>query len=384
MAPTAITASLVRLLQFPGSINLPVNSPFCLINLLKAVSAQLIVLHHLAFYGPMADRAHSIASDLIDWLGSDARIAVQVFLVIGGFLAAKSLCPKGNSTLPNPLEIVWRRYAKLVPPFLAATGLAIVASAWAGHWMEHYSVSAPPHLAQLLAHAFLLQDILGYESVSAGAWYVAIDFQLYAATALLLWLSKNPAARRPAPWLRPALIAAAASASLLYFNRDANWDVWALYFFGSYGLGILAWWAGDRTRRPAATLLLLAAMLLPTLAALAIDFRSRIALALAVACLLVLAGRIRLAAANRAAALINYLGRVSYSVFLVHFPVCLIVNAAFTRFAPAEPSVQAGGMLLAWVASLAAGAAFHRWIEIPLGHLPAPSSSIALPHFGSR
>jgi peptidoglycan/LPS O-acetylase OafA/YrhL len=308
---------------------------------------------------------------------------VQVFLVVGGFLAAKSLCPKGNSTLPNPLEIVWRRYAKLVPPFLAATGLAIAASAWAGHWMEHYSISAPPQLAQLLAHAFLLQDILGYASVSAGAWYVAIDFQLYAATVLLLWLSGNLAGR-PAPWLQPALIAAAASASLLYFNRDPDWDVWALYFFGSYGLGILAWWAGDRVRRPAATLPLLATMLLPTLAGLAIDFRSRIALALTVACLLVLAGRLRLAASHRAAALINYLGRISYSVFLVHFPVCLIVNAAFTRFASAAPLVQAGGMLLAWGASLAAGAAFHRWVEIPLGHLPAPSMPTALSHFGGR
>ena len=291
------------------------------------------------------------------------------------------MCPRGNSALPNPLEIVWRRYAKLVPPFLAATGLAIVASAWAGHWMEHDSISAPPQLPQLLSYAFLLHDILGYESVSAGAWYVAIDFQLYAVTALLLWWSGNLAAKRPTPWLRPALIAAVASTSLLYFNRDADWDAWALYFFGSYGLGILAWWAGDRTRPPATSLLLLATIVLPTLAALTIDFRSRIALALAVACLLALAGRIRLADSGRGTALINRLGRISYSVFLVHFPVCLIVNAAFTRFAPAEPLVQACGMLLAWAASLAAGAAFHRWIELPLGRLPLPSSPIAFAAF---
>jgi peptidoglycan/LPS O-acetylase OafA/YrhL len=384
MAPTAITTPLVRPFQFSGSTNLPSNSPFCFINLLKAVSAQLIVLHHLAFYGPMADRARSLASDLIDWLGSDARIAVQVFLVIGGFLAAKSLCPKGNSALANPLQVIWRRYAKLVPPFLAATALAIVASALAERWMDHYSISAPPHLPQLLAHAFLLQDILGYESMSAGAWYVAIDFQLYASTAFLLWWSGNLASTQRMPWLRPALIAAVISASLLYFNRDADWDAWAVYFFGSYGLGMLAWWAGDRNRQPASTLLLLATIVLPTLAALAIDFRSRIALALAVACLLVLAGRIRLPAANPAVRLINRLGRISYSVFLVHFPVCLIVNAAFTRFAPAEPVVQAGGMLLAWMASLAVGAAFHHWVELPLGRLPAPASPIVMPTLRNR
>lgn len=70
-------------------------------------------------------------------------------------------------------------------------------------------------------------------------------------------------------------------------------------------------------------------------------------------------------------ALINFLGRTSYAVFLVHFPICLIVNAIFTRFAPAQPRVQAAGMLLSWIASVVAGTAFHRWIELPLARLAA-------------
>jgi peptidoglycan/LPS O-acetylase OafA/YrhL len=60
---------------------------------------------------------------------------------------------------------------------------------------------------------------------------------------------------------------------------------------------------------------------------------------------------------------------ISFSVFLVHFPVCLVVNAAFTRFVSDQPHEQALGMLLAWAASLAAGAAFYRWVELPLGRV---------------
>ncbi len=365
----------------PGSsdsLNSTAGSQFGFVSFLKTVAAQLIVLHHLAFYGPMADHVRPIASALIDWLDSDARIAVQVFLVIGGFLAAKSLCSKGNSGIANPLGIVLRRYVKLVPPFLVATVLAVGASAWASRWMTHDSISAPVHLPQLAAHALLLHSVLGYESVSAGAWYVAIDFQLYALITLLLWLSHRLAGNRPMPWLMPALIVAGVGASLLYFNRDSDWDVWAPYFFGSYGLGILAWWASNPTRRPAVLGLLLAAMLLPALAALMIDFRSRIALALVIACVLVLARRTRLFRPSRGSAFINGLGRISYSVFLVHFPVCLVMNAAFTRFVPAEPSLQAVGMLLAWAASLTAGAAFHRWVEVPLSRLLMPSGPIIL------
>lgn len=318
--PTNTTA------QSPGSfssVEKTVGAEFGLINLLKAVAAQLIVLHHLAFYGPMADHVRPVAPGLIDWLDVHARIAVQVFLVLGGFLAAKSLCPAGNPGISRPLSTAWRRYVKLVPPFLVATVLAVGASAWASQWMAHDSISAPPHFFQLASHALLLHSVLGYESVSAGAWYVAIDFQLYTALTLLLWLSGRLAGNRRLPWLMPVLIVAGIAASLLHFNRDAGWDVWAPYFFGSYGLGILAWWASEPGRRPAATWVLIAAILLPTLSALAIDFRSRIALALITACMLAWIGRSRLPLPypGRLRALIDVLGRLSYSVFLIHFPV---------------------------------------------------------------
>lgn len=65
----------------------------------------------------------------------------------------------------------------------------------------------------------------------------------------------------------------------------------------------------------------------------------------------------------------NWLGKNSYSIFLVHFPVCLVVNAAFTRFVPADVTWQAVGTLIAWAASLAGGAAFFRWVEAPLGRM---------------
>jgi len=358
----------------PNSSNAPdrnSNFQFGFIDLLKVIAAQLIVLHHLAFYGPMADHVRPIAPTLIDWLDSYARIAVQVFLVIGGFLAAKSLSPQGVSAVSDPLRVLWRRYMKLVPPFLVATVLAIGASAWAAQWMTHYSISAMPSALQLAAHALLLHSILGYESISAGAWYVAIDFQLYALLTLLLWLTGGLAKRRAMPWLAPLLVVAGVSASLLYFNRDAAWDAWAPYFFGSYGLGAIAWWARDLNRRPAVVALLVAAILLPTLYALTIDFRSRIVVALLVACALVLVSRRGMLLSRQRFAWIRAFGRISYSIFLVHFPVCLIVNAAFAKFVPARPLLQAAGMLLAWAASLAAGAIFYRWVEIPLSRLAA-------------
>jgi peptidoglycan/LPS O-acetylase OafA/YrhL len=346
------------------------NPPqFGLINLLKAGAAQLIVLHHLAFYGPMADHVRAILPELIDWLATSARIAVQVFLVISGFLVAKSLAPTGRPGLSDPLGAIWRRYAKLAPPFMVATLVAALASHLASNWMTHGSISEPATLNQLGAHALLLHGVLGYPSLSAGAWYVAIDFQLYALMAVVLWLAGRLAGQRSLPWLMPLLTMLGVTLSLLYFNLNGDWDNWAPYFFGSYGLGLLAWWASDLRRKPAAVALLVVMGLLPTLAALTLNFRSRIALALLVACVLFLFGRVKTTSDGRAWSLVNGVGKISYSIFLIHFPVCLLINAAFTRFVSAEPMLQLLGMLLAWGASLAAGAIFHRWVEVPLGRV---------------
>lgn len=342
---------------------------FGLINLLKAGAAQLIVLHHLAFYGPMADHARVIFPSLFDWLAGSARIAVQVFLVIGGFLAAKSLSPSGHAGCPTPLRAIWRRYAKLAPPFVAATLIAAVASIWAAEWMTHDSISTPATLSQLGAHALLLHGVLGYESVSAGAWYVAIDFQLYALLVVLLWLVGRITGNRQQAWLMPRVVAAGITLSLLHFNLDPEWDNWAAYFFGSYGLGLMAWWASDPRRKPGMAVVLMMMALLPAVVGLLLEFRSRIALAAVVACVLFLWGRGKITAESHAWSAVNGLGKISYSVFLIHFPVCLLVNAAFTRFAPAEPEWQGLGMLVAWSSSLVAGALFHRWVENPLGRL---------------
>ena len=39
----------------------------------------------------------------------------------------------------------------------------------------------------------MLQDVLGVEALSAGAWYVAIDLQLHAMALALLWHGLAPA-----------------------------------------------------------------------------------------------------------------------------------------------------------------------------------------------
>ena len=77
-----------------------------LIDALKALASQLIVLHHLAFYGPMADAVRPWAQPLVDALSEHGRLAVQVFLVVAGFLAVRGLAPAGAPAAIGPLALV--------------------------------------------------------------------------------------------------------------------------------------------------------------------------------------------------------------------------------------------------------------------------------------
>ena len=106
-----------------------------------------------------------------------------------------------------------------------------------------------------------------------------------------------------------------------------------------------------------------------TLLALAIDFRERIALALLVCLALACSQRQGWLFTWPRSRAVAYLSRISYAVFLLNFPIALVVNALFTRYGSADALVQTGGVLLAWLACNLAGALFHHLVEQPLGRL---------------
>lgn len=334
------------------------------VDALKLLASQLIVLHHFATYGPLADALGRAAPALSAWFYDYARMAVQVFLVLGGYLAVRSLAPAGEFRVGTPWRAILQRYQRLTLPFLAALFLAVASAALARQWLNADFIPGAPAWGQALAHAGLLHGVLGVDSLSAGVWYVAIDFQLFALVTLLLWLGRRP--RWP-----QALLLGLMLASLFFFNRDAGWDNWALYFFGAYGLGAAAFWAGN-ARRPGWLLVLLAGV---GLLALAFDFRERIALALTVALLLGLLQWRQRTAASRLrppASLSNavaLLGKTSYSLFLVHFSILMLGNALFARLGLGGSWLTWLFLLGCWASCLGLAVGFERWVETPLSRL---------------
>jgi peptidoglycan/LPS O-acetylase OafA/YrhL len=343
------------------------RQPF--VDLAKGLAAIMIMLHHFSLYGPVAQALKETWPWLSQVLSQYGRYGVQVFLVLGGYLAAQSLMRQRAGPRQAWLTLVLRRWWRLAAPFMAAVCLTLLAHA--------VTAFALPELlpqevtgAQLLAHAALLHDVLGMEALTVGAWYVAIDWQLYALLSLLLLA--GPASSN-AGW-RWVPVFVLATLSLGLFNRDAGWDHLGLYFFGSYGLGVACAWMsthdpGSRVWRVAAGL-----MLAVTVGALLLDFRERlVCAALTAACLLVLQVR---PGTNRGdgGRVMQLMGEWSYALFLVHFAASLLGNAWYLHLGV---HVLSGPLVMAALLGMAAlsllmAAGFNRWVEQPLNRLTWP------------
>ena len=345
---------------------------FLLIDFLKVFAALLIILHHLSSYGQMAEDARQFLPGVMTWLFEYGRYAVQIFLVMGGYLAAQSLTRTRDIRNPRTaLKLIFNRYLRLFAPYVVALLITILCAWVARFWVQDEFVGESETLGQFLAHLFFLQGILGLDSISAGAWYVAIDWQLYAVLAIMLGMFPG---FRSLIWVSTILIVA----SLLYFNRLSDYENYFIYFIGSYGLGVLAQLAKNDVD-PAANRLARILIIIIGLVILVSSFdhlwiRNILAYFVAIA-LIVWGGRAykdeKHAKMHNLVFSILWGSRRSYCAFLLHFSFILLANTLYIAWGMDQRhdgAMALAMMFLALVASWVAANYLYRLVEVPSRH----------------
>jgi len=345
---------------------------FLLIDFLKVFAALLIILHHLSSYGQMAEDARQFLPGVMTWLFEYGRYAVQIFLVMGGYLAAQSLTRTRDIRNPRTaLKLIFNRYLRLFAPYGVALLITILCAWVARFWVQDEFVGESETLGQFLAHLFFLQGILGLDSISAGAWYVAIDWQLYAVLAIMFGMFPG---FRSLIWVSTILIVA----SLLYFNRLSDYENYFIYFIGSYGLGVLAQLAKNYSdpvvNRLARILIIIIGLVILVSSFDHLWIRNILAYFVAIA-LIVWGGRAykdeKHAKMHNLVFSILWGSRRSYCAFLLHFSFILLANTLYIAWGMDQRhdgAMALAMMFLALVASWVAANYLYRLVEVPSRH----------------
>ncbi len=344
------------------------------IDAIRGVASLVIVAHHLVW-----------------WYGG---LATQVFLVISGFVGGVSLA-RATPEAADLGRLLLVRYLRLALPAVAtllfAIGLyAIVPPSWAAFPLFD-EITAPG----VLAHVAFLQDVLGYPSLLAGFWYLSIDWQCNAVLSLLIIvqdaiLRRLPGLTRSAPSRLAQGLAAVglpmlvALTSLFVWNGAVAHETYATYFFGVVFLGTLAGLA-VAGRIPPAIFWAYVASFAVAAGAAVMQSRPHIAVALVAGVAIYLLARRQSSAASPADSLplLGWLGRISYALFLVHYPTIWAVTSVARGIGGDSAAASWPSLMAAVAASLVAAVLLHRLVEVPtlalVGRLkPRQSAAVSL------
>jgi peptidoglycan/LPS O-acetylase OafA/YrhL len=339
---------------------------FGLVDALRGPAAVAIALHHICLYGPLPERAARLVPWLVGGLIDYGSLAVQVFFVISGFVTTFAVGHRPAS--PSALvRFAAARYVRLGFPYLAT-----IASVLALHALSPPGFGAFPLFDEfswklVLAHVVFLQDILGYPSLSAGIWYIAIDYQfclLFFALTLLhrgLVRAFRIRSRRLDTALLLALFVPIAVMSIFVWNLNYDDEPWVHCYFCSLFVGVVCGWA-LAGRVPGWVFWAYAGVVA---VGLVFDWRPKLALAMAVGILLYGAGRSGRAIDRDVRPWLRSLGRISYSLFLVHYPTHWVVSSLVAHVSGDSAPAALLWMALSFVASLAVAVAMFRLVERP-------------------
>jgi peptidoglycan/LPS O-acetylase OafA/YrhL/SAM-dependent methyltransferase len=349
---------------------------------IRGLAALFVVVNHVflrAFPGYPVDRAPFWAGWFIY-----GRFAVDVFIVLSGFSLALAPARRGWR-LDGVSRFAHRRARRILPPYWAALAFSL-AVAWL---VLPPPGQAPPDAKSVLVNGLLVQNLVGAPSPNRSFWSLAVEAQLYVVFPLLLLMVRQ--------WGAIAMVAAVtlvvATVGILapgfpgldFYVIQSPPDLAALFAIGVVSAGIVGA-GGARRSWPWGRLALAAAA--PVLAliwrqgsvwTLGHLFWVDLALGPAVACLLAGLGTGHAAPLVRLldARPIRNLGSSSYSLYLTHGPIVVVVYERIVR-GRVRPGVPAFVVMLALAVPLTIAFArvFASVFETPFKHRRSWSGAV--------
>lgn len=338
------------------------------IDALRGVAASWVLLYHFYSHLSREGTLVRLPRPLHDLILS-GHLGVEIFFVLSGFVIAYAVAD--SVVTPRFFgRFALRRSLRLDPPYWATIFASFaVLSLTSRLGLGRSALARPSEFSAggiLLANMFYLDNILGAPSIVKVGWTLCLEVQFYLVYILLCGLMQRAdAAGLPRHGSRAivfaplALYSLAIAAGLAAFPYPGFFfEYWYLFF-----LGAVASWTITRRSSP----LWLYGFAALAIASLAVSWDSRTVVALLTAASIVGLGR----AGRLSTALdwpwLQYLGAISYSLYLLH-PLIghRVLRLGMRRFGDPLPTAHAVAFFAcATTASVLAAHAMNRIIEAP-------------------
>ncbi len=310
------------------------------INLLRAIAALAVVVYHVIEHGRWTTfpRDGALAYLRLGWLG------VDLFFVISGFVIAHAGLLLYRKAPALFARAYWRRrLARILPLYLLTIAL------WIAITWKHFFAQADWGW-QLFTHLAFIHNFFPetHGTIDGPNWSLAVEMQFYLAVALLIgWIDRTPGWRI---WLYGIVISCAwRAAMVMTYGHDDPFLLFAkttqlpgtLDLFGA-GIFLAKWVLDGQRRVPMPGLAFLLAVVAAGFVAMQLYWpRSTYwddaymivfwRVALSVFFFLVVAAAVALpqVLSTRWLLPLDYLGEISYGIYLLHlFAVTFVVRAA--------------------------------------------------------
>lgn len=322
------------------------NGRFTAIDGLRGIAALAVVIYHMA-----AGQEWGVVQPIV----SRGFLGVEIFFVISGFVIAHSVA--GREHTPRFLgRFALRRILRLDPPYWLVIALELVLIGVTIRLMPGFAPDVPT-IRQTLSHLIYAQNLTGDGDILPIFWTLCfeVQFYLFFVGSLVLWRAVR-GKPQVAAWLLAGLYVFSAFARYGPLVPDVQGlahERWHQFF-----LGVLTYWCVSRRAHfawlYAAWALLLALVGTPWAPAEALIV---VVVSMFVA-LLGVTSRLGTALNGR---VLQYLGRQSYSLYLIHLPIGGRVAAVVAIVLPLQWVTLVAGT----VASIVAADILWRVVERP-------------------
>jgi len=331
------------------------------IQVLRAVAVMMVVLFHL---GTIEGKYGGGGSLLPAWVESGIA-GVDLFFVISGFVMATLM--RGAFANPrNALGFLARRAERIYPPYWFYTALVLAVWLLKPAWVNSSQGGRIDFVS-----SFLLLPMDGLPALMVG-WSLVFEMFFYLVmAAFLAWLPERRFGWGLAGWAALTVIF-----SLSLRDRGGPWvqvavNPMALEFIAGAALALI--WHKGRGTVP----FLIG---LPALAAIPFAYTAyapyasdsfagwwmRIFLFLPCALILMMAALSRERKRRPAPRWLVVIGDASYSIYLSHVLVLSALGRVWTPFSGPGSWDNAIALPLLALATVGAGLASHRWLEVPV------------------